>query len=58
MAEVDHDLRRQTGFCQTHFHFGNVLSAVVRLFAAAQNDMAIAVAAGVLIAEWPPLRYR
>lgn len=47
MAKVDHHLRRKPRFDQTFFHVGNVLSAVVRLFAAAQNDMAIAITAGI-----------
>ncbi len=47
MAKVDHHLCREPCFDQTFFHVGNVLSAVVRFFAAAQNNMAIAVTAGI-----------
>ena len=47
VAEVDHHLRRQSGFFQPDLHFRDMFSAVVWLFAAAQNDMAVAVTAGV-----------
>lgn len=47
MAEVDHHLRRESCFDQAFFHVRNVLSAVVRLFATAQNDMAIAITTGI-----------
>ena len=47
MAEVDHHLGRKTRFRQTDFHLRHVLRAVVRLFAAAQNNMAVAVTAGI-----------
>ncbi len=47
MAEVDHDLCSQTRFVQTRLHFRNMCRAIVRLFAAAQNDMAVAISAGV-----------
>ena len=47
MAEIDHHLRRQSGFFQPDFHFCHVFRAVVRLFTAAQDDVAVAVTAGV-----------
>ena len=57
MAEIDHHLRWQACFVQPFFHFSNVLRAVVRLFTAAQNDMAIAVTAGIHNRRMPPFRY-
>ncbi len=57
MAEIDHHLCWQACFVQPFFHFSNVLRAVVRLFTAAQNDMAIAVTAGIHNRRMPPFRY-
>lgn len=57
MAEIDHHLCWQACFVQPFFHFSNVLRAVVRLFTAAQNDMAIAVTAGINNSGMPPFRY-
>lgn len=47
MAEIDHDLRRQSRFGEAFFHLSNMLRAIVWRFTAAQNDMAVAVAAGI-----------
>ena len=47
MAKVDHHLRRESCFNQTFFYVCDVLSAVIWLFAAAQNNMAIAITAGI-----------
>lgn len=47
MAEIDHDLRRQSRFDEAFFHLSNMLRAIVWRFTAAQNDMAVAVAAGI-----------
>ncbi|VDZ04391.1 Uncharacterised protein [Escherichia coli] len=55
MAEIDHHLCWQACFVQPFFHFSNVLRAVVRLFTAAQNDMAIAVTAGIHNRRMPHL---
>ena len=58
MAKVDHHLCREPCFDQTFFHIGNVLSAVVRFFAAAQNNMAIAVTAGIHDRRMTPFGHR
>ncbi len=55
MAEVDHHLRCQPGFFQPLLHLCHVLRTIVRLFAAAQNDMAVAVAAGIHNGRVAPL---
>ncbi len=47
MAEIDHDLRHQSRFDEAFFHLSNMLRAIVWRFTAAQNDMAVAVAAGI-----------
>src|SRR5476651_1457486 len=46
VAEIDHDLRWQTAFFQALFNFFYIFSAVVRFFTAAQDDVAVVVAAG------------
>ena len=58
MAEIDHYLRRQPGFAQAGFDVLHVRRAVVRLFAAAQNNVTVAVAAGVNDRRVAPLGYR
>ncbi len=46
VAEVDHHLLRQTGLVQPLHHFVHVGGAVVRLTAAAQDDVTVRVAPG------------
>ncbi len=47
MAEIDHDLRRPVPLLvRPSFHL-NMLRLIVWRFTAAQNDMAVAVAAGI-----------
>ena len=58
MAEVDHHLSRQARFRQADLHVRHVLRAVVRLFAAAQNNMAVAVTAGINDSGVAPLSDR
>ncbi len=57
MAEIDHHLRWQPGFFQPDLHFCHVFRTVVWLFAAAQNDMAITVPAGVNDGGMAPFGY-
>ncbi len=58
MAEIDHHLRWQARFFQPDFHFCHMFCAVVRLFAAAQNDVAVAVTAGVNDGRVAPFGHR
>ena len=58
MAEIDHHLRCQTRFLQPCFHLRYVFSTVVRLFTAAQYDMAITITAGVHDSRVAPLGHR
>ena len=58
MAEIDHHLRCQTCFLQPCFYLRYVFSAIVRLFTAAQYDMAIAITAGIHDSRVAPLGHR